>query len=344
MLNFFTKILFFIFLCEQISFAQDIENYEISDYNRLNMQNYDYTHPLDYDNEINDFVDKKNEKKYTILYDDKKNDYPSSIAKSKNNKKTNNDGMGTGFRVYDNSNRQSYFCGLNQAIKPKFSHDNNFNGVYFGVAINSISSSVDFSLKSSNVFSGSNKYTPPPNISQNFSGTSSLPSIILGQGRLFSNGLFLGQEASINVGEFSATKKNFLVDNVNLNEVKMFSSNFSTYSGKFGYNIFRNFLPYAKVSISLSPIKYLIKVDDNADVERYRYLTVGEMPSFGFGAGMDISLYDHVRMMMDYTTFSNSSEFNGGICLKLNCSDSYVRKAQMNTNFSVAKVGIVWRF
>jgi hypothetical protein len=355
MLKLFFTTLFLVLLSENISFAQGLKSFE-SDINRNNKENFEYIHPLDYNKKSNVIIDKKNEQK-TILADDVqkvdnalKLEDVAPIVKAKNTKKTNEDGLGIGFRVYDNSNRQSYFCGLNQAVKPKFSHDNNFNGVYFGVAINSISSAVDFSLKSVgggvSVVGGKIIDTTSPNFFQNFSGANTLPSIIIGQGRLFSNGLFLGQEASINIGEFSASKKNILVENVNLDEVKMFSSNFSTYSGKFGYNIFKNFLPYVKISMSLSPIKYLIKVDQNSDVNRTRYLTVGDLPNIGFGTGIDISLYEHVRMMIDYTYFPNSSgKFDDTLCLKDACTSAgQSKRPEMTSSFSVAKVGVVWRF
>jgi hypothetical protein len=385
----FLKTLLLILLGAKISFAQELPNYE-KDYNRNpgikleGVKETQYNDSVQYSDKNNPTVDNKNtnpvfnnRNEQIYINSDDKIPYStpqnlqqapqasqtpqasqatqvtqaSPINPKKSKKSIKNDGMGVGFRVYDNSNRQSYFCGLNQVAKPKFSHDNNFNGVYFGVAVNSISSTVDFSLKNANgsniiIVNGKPFDAGSSSFSQSFSGNNVLPSILLGQGRLFSNGLFLGQEASINIGEFSASKKNTQFENVNFDEIKMFSSNFSSYSGKFGYNIFRNFLPYVKASISLSPMKYLIKVNnENSSIDRSRYLAVGGLPNFGIGAGMDISLYDHVRMMIDYTYFSApNGEFDATICTKEPCNNSQEKRPEMNSSFSIAKVGIVWRF
>ena len=371
----FIVTLLFVLMGGKILFAQDLEknqsNYGFQNLNaieengkkneHINSLKYDQKHNQINENNINNnsVFDNKNEqisansdaKSSNILPSIESTPQTPAIIPKKNKKNVKSDGMGTGFRVYDNSNRQSYFCGLNQAVKPKFKHDNNFNGVYFGVAVNSISSTVDFSLKNvsgNNVVFVNGKPVDfsTSNFSQGFSGSNVLPSIILGQGRLFSNGLFLGQEASINIGEFSAKKKNTQFEDINFDEIKMFSSNFSSYSGKFGYNIFRNFLPYVKVSLSLSPMKYLIKVNDAQNPsDRTRYLAVGGLPNFGIGAGMDISLYEHVRMMIDWTYFSSpGGEFNTTMCTNSPCQAAQEKRPEKSSTFSIAKVGVVWRF
>jgi hypothetical protein len=225
------------------------------------------------------------------------------------NKKTSynfQDGMGEGYRVYDNSNRQSYFCSLNNNKKNIFTHQNNFNGVYVGAGLNFVNTAMDVSqnLRYSQGTSPGSSKLPTYSASSN----SIVPSIIIGQGRLFSNGLYLGQEMSILVGDFSVDKKNLKPQTtgsdpgVELEQIKFRASNLSFYSGKFGFNIFDVILPYIKVGISFSSSNFQFKLKDGSVKN-----STGEYPFLTYGGGIDISVAENFRFMIDYTMFKNSS-------------------------------------
>ena len=104
------------------------KNYKYDDIyqgNGNNAMSGKYINPIS--NDYNEKTEFNNPKNYN--YED------SLIATipQPNTKKYQNfkDGKGKGYRVYDNSNRQSYFCNIDPIPKKTFTHDNNFNGVCF---------------------------------------------------------------------------------------------------------------------------------------------------------------------------------------------------------------------
>jgi hypothetical protein len=218
------------------------------------------------------------------------------------------DGLGEGYRVYDNSNRQSYFCGLSSNKKNLFTHQNNFNGVYVGIGVNFVNSSIDISqnYRYTSINQSNNPVKPT---SYNASSNSTVPSIIIGQGRLFSNGLFLGQEMSILVGDFTLDKKNLKPQSLAseadaiVDQIKFRASNLSYYSGKFGFNIFDVVLPYVKVGLSFSSTNFQLKFKDGSTKN-----STGGWPFLTYGAGFDISVFENFRFMIDYTMLSSSAE------------------------------------
>jgi len=260
-----------------------------------------------------------------------KNDYPKMKYQFL-------DGKGDGYRVYDNSNRQSYFCGLTQDKKLKFSHDNNFNGLYFGVGANFSSASAEFieNKTKNNANSVNYNYSLSANIIN--------PSIIMGQGRLFSSGLFLGQEMSIVLGDISIKNKN-ITSNADvqsnlkpeISSVLVKTSNLSFYSGKFGVNIFKNYIPYLKLGISFGEVNYITEFNDKS-----KMITTGYVPSFVFGGGIDISLIDHLRIVIDHSIISNS--INGGKN-EFNDESSGIKTIiSGSSNLNISRLNLVWRF
>lgn len=260
----------------------------------------------------------------------------NSITPSTNIKKNTNfkDGKGLGYRVYDNSNRQSYFCNLAPERKKIFTHDNNFNGIYVGLGIAKIDSAVNFSQNSIDRTFGAPIKTVAP-YKFDYSGSKSLPSIVIGQGRLFSSGLFLGQEFAMNIGEFNINS-----NKINNNEYKKITysfSNYSYYSGKFGFNIFKIFLPYVKLSLSTSSSRFILQKSDDSKV-----ISGGSLPSVGVGAGIDISIQDHIRAIIDYTQFSGSG--SGYLSSSKAGASNVVNNIAFDSTYSFTRASLVYRF
>jgi hypothetical protein len=264
------------------------------------------------------------------------NTQPKPIKKYKNFK----DGKGSGYRVYDNSNRQSYFCDIAPAPKKIFTHDNNFSGIYFGVGVAKIDASFNLSETSKYTYSGSSsatKKTDPAPYNFSFSGSQGLPSIIIGQGRLFSSGLFLGQEFAMNIGEFKISSNK--IDNSKYKKVSYLFSNYSYYSGKFGYNVYKNFLPYLKVSLSSSDTRFILQ--NSNEVKK---IGVGESFSFGIGGGIDISIEEHIRAIIDYTQFSGEGEISDTI-LDGSAGQNYLeKKSNFTSKYAFTRVSLIYRF
>jgi hypothetical protein len=304
---------------------------------RDNSENYQYDNRESVPNKyINPLSNNYNE---TAEFNKPNNNYANSfnsaIPATATKKNVNfKDGKGSGYRVYDNSNRQSYFCNLTQTRKNTFSHDNNFNGVYFGLGVAKIDASVDFSQNSRESTVISPTTIPPYKF--NFSGSKTLPSIIIGQGRLFSSGLFLGQEFAMNIGEFNTSSNK--IDNKEYKKITYSFSNYSYYSGKLGFNIFKIFLPYVKLALSTSSSRFILQKNDDSKV-----ISGGSFPSVGVGLGVDISIQDHVRAIIDYTQFSGSAS---GF---LNSSNSTTQKVIVNSTsydsaYSFTRASLIYRF
>ncbi len=267
------------------------------------------------------------------------NSFNSSIPITAPKKNVNfKDGKGQGYRVYDNSNRQSYFCNINPNPKKTFTHDDNFNGVYVGVGVAKIDSSINLSQTSINTstsFKGQGGVINNP-YKFDFSGSKTLPSIIIGQGRLFSSGLFLGQEFAMNIGEF-----NIGSNKVNNNEYKKINysfSNYSYYSGKLGFNIFKIFLPYVKLSLSTSTSRFILQKNDNSKI-----VSGGSFPSVGFGGGIDISIKDHIRAIIDYTKFSGSGDAFF-LSSKSDQTTNIRNHVSYDSKYAFTRVSLIYRF
>lgn len=328
MLKFFTFLILFL--------VARITNADAQDFNNSSFQKYIYKHPLNYINQYSSIND------YDREFREPRNDYEYSSNYSAPkilNKNINfNDGKGVGYRVYDNSNRQSYFCDISLKSKKTFTHDNNFNGVYFGVGMAKIDATVNFSQTSKYYQALSISKPNPDPYKFSYSGSQILPSIIIGQGRLFSSGLFLGQEYAINIGGFEVSSNK--IDNDEYSKISYSFSNYSYYSGKFGFNIFKAFLPYVKLSLSMSSSGFTLHGKSKA-----KGIFGGEYPNFGYGAGIDISIQDHIRAIIDYTQFSSggaSSESgaNGYSKSKTDITNT----VKFNSEYAFTRVSLVYKF
>jgi hypothetical protein len=329
------------------SYSGDSLNSENSSINRKKYYRYDDIYQGKGNNAMSgNYIDPiSNDYNQKTEFNNPKNyNYEDSLITSipqPNTKKYQNfkDGKGKGYRVYDNSNRQSYFCNIDPIPKKTFTHDNNFNGVYVGAGIAKIDSSINFSQTSvDNSFGGPGGYVRKiiDPYKFNFSGSKVLPSIIIGQGRLFSSGLFLGQEFAMNLGEF-----NIGSNKINNNEYKKINysfSNYSYYSGKFGFNIFKIFLPYVKLSLSTSASRFILEKNDNSKV-----VSGGSFPSVGFGGGIDISIQDHVRAIIDYTQFSGSGDAYF-VSSKSNNLISIRNSVAYDSKYAFTRVSLIYRF
>ena len=309
------------------NYQDNTRNYQ-TNYNNNSIDN-DY-YGRDYKNPYyNNNYSPEYKKPINIYEDNSEYSAQTTLKKNINFK----DGRGVGYRVYDNSNRQSYFCDISSTPKKIFTHDNNFNGIYVGAGITKIDASVDFSQTSRNT--SNNKPAPNP-YKFNYSGSKILPSIIIGQGRLFSSGLFLGQEYAINIGEFKVSSNK--IDNGEYSKTAYSFSNYSYYSGKFGFNIFKVFLPYVKLSLSMSSSGFSIVGKNN-----YKGIFGGSFPSIGYGAGVDISIQDHLRAIIDYTQFSSSAD--GRSTSSSESSNTYfVNNIKFNSKYAFTRVSLVYKF
>jgi hypothetical protein len=328
------------------SYYKDKLNSEDSQDNTKKYYNYDDVYKGNGNNAmsgkyINPISNDYNEK--TEFNNPKNYNYEDSLIATipqPNTKKYQNfkDGKGKGYRVYDNSNRQSYFCNINPTPKKTFTHDNNFNGVYVGAGIAKIDSSINLSQTSTDIYFGGIGVAPKiiDPYKFNFSGSKALPSIIIGQGRLFSSGLFLGQEFAMNLGEF-----NIGSNKINNNEYKKINysfSNYSYYSGKFGFNIFKIFLPYVKLSLSTSASRFILQKNDNSKV-----VSSGSFPTVGFGGGIDISIQDHVRAIIDYTQFSGSGDAYF-VSSKSDSTSTIRNSVAYDSKYAFTRVSLIYRF
>lgn len=311
----------------------ELYNSAVGNYQLQTKNNYDYSNSS-LENYNRNFYDQT-----TISSQNYPNIYNQDLTANKKNKKYKNfqDGMGLGYRVYDNSNRQSYFCGLNNQNKPNFTHDNNFNGLYFGIGANiaNVSLEVDETFRKFGEAKSSK-------FSHSINGGSVNPSIIMGQGRLFSNGLFLGQEMSIIIGEISVNNNNLRnpPKTVNGNESELEkmifkSSNFSFYSGKFGVNVFKNFIPYVKLGISFGEFNYISEFKGAKKLNN-----IGSLPTFVYGLGLDISVMEHFRVILDHSIFNNSIDGNTMIY----DTDGSQREIDVNATINISRVNLVWKF
>ena len=360
MLNFFLILLFSLLNNTANALSQDFKNSliqkeNIDAYNQNDFESYqlNYAKPS-IENNQNSFEsyqqnyakpslpkiygnlsekDSRSSKEYdNSIYADYTNNFNSNKSINIPKKNMNfKDGKGYGYRIYDNSNRQSYFCNLAPLAKKNFTHDNNFNGIYFGVGLAKIDSSLDLQENENNIHEPS-KINPP--YKYNFSGSKVLPSIIIGQGRLFSSGLFLGQEYAINIGEFKITSNK--IDNNKYKSISYLFSNNSYYSGKLGYNIFKNFLPYLKLSLSMSTSNFILK-----DNENHNSITSGGGIFFGGGFGIDISIQNHLRAIIDYTQFYDEGEKSSSY----KKDNLYIQKKTLfETSNSFTRFSLVYKF
>lgn len=310
----------------------DFNNYEFQ--NESNQNNYN-----SYDSLIKNYQLPIQENKYNYkdIYNETELALPNNLNSLKKNQLKNyknfSDQKGIGYRVYDNSNRQSYFCGLNNQNKPNFTHDNNFNGLYFGIGANFIKSDISF-----DEIVVKNK-VKTATFSNSASSNSVNPSVIMGQGRLFSNGLFLGQEMSIILGDINVKKdletKTKDGETSKLKKINFYTSNYSFYSGKFGVNVFKNYLPYVKLGISFGNLSYMVKHETKNNIGS------GNFMQFLFGFGLDISIFEHYRIILDHTVLSDSSETDG-----IEIENTLSKKIHVDAEsmLNISRINLVWRF
>jgi hypothetical protein len=345
----FILTILFLINFKQNVFAQfnpnlDFENYSIGSsankfyseqYQNNDQKSIDHAQPKPADNY---------QPNYQNIYSNQFND---NVAIPKKKAPYNfSDGLGEGYRVYDNSNRQSYYCGLSSDKKNIFTHQNNFNGVYVGVGVNFVNSSIDITQNSRYTAKNQNN-SPIKPTSYNASSNSTVPSIIIGQGRLFSNGLYLGQEMSILVGDFTLDKKNLKPQSADseadgiIDQIKFRASNLSYYSGKFGFNIFDVVLPYVKVGLSFSSTNFQLKFKDGTTKNAN-----GGWPFITYGGGVDISMYENFRFMIDYTMFSSSTDtyFNQYYSSQLGIGVEKSYQIPIDLTSTFLRANLVYRF
>ena len=371
MLNFLLLLSVFFITKTPILFAQNDSNYPYQEKNNYyndylgNIDSYqskdNYSSPskrsydeVEFNNQRDNYgnsFDYANQPEYVEKYKNDKsklnnsnNNYDNSFdysAQPKPVKKYKNfkDGKGSGYRVYDNSNRQSYFCDIAPIPKKIFTHDNNFSGIYFGVGAVKIDATINLSETTKYIINNPYSGLPAkPNSAYNFSfsGSNILPSIIIGQGRLFSSGLFLGQEFAMNIGEFNISS-DINIDNSEYKKASYLFSNYSYYSGKFGYNVYKNFLPYLKVSLSSSNTRFILQRPGGV-----KKIGVGDYFSFGIGGGIDISIEEHIRAIIDYTSFSGEREISDAI--PNGNAGYYDQKFKFNSEYAFTRLSLIYRF
>ena len=340
MLNFLLLLSVFFITKTSILFAQNDSNYP---YQEKNNYYNDYLGNIDSYQSKDNYSSPSKRSYDEVEFNNPRDNYDNSFdysAQPKPVKKYKNfkDGKGSGYRVYDNSNRQSYFCDIAPIPKKIFTHENNFSGIYFGVGAVKIDATFNLSETTKYSIYNSNSGLPAkPSSAYNFSfsGSNILPSIIIGQGRLFSSGLFLGQEFAMNIGEFNiSSDKN--IDNSKYKKASYLFSNYSYYSGKFGYNVYKNFLPYLKVSLSSSNTRFILQQPN--DVKK---IGVGNSFSFGIGGGIDISIEEHIRAIIDYTQFSGEGEMSD---TSLDGAYSIAKSSKFNSKYAFTRLSLIYRF
>jgi len=350
--NKLSKIFFFLVfilsICSEC-FSQDYEKTKLSQNNYEHYQNYyksyqNYYNPNqgNFQGNNTNLQQKKQENDFSLQKNNRSNEnsqtinYPTLQQSLTNQRRKNafEDGFGEGYRIYDSVNRQSYFCSNSKSSEMPFRHQDNFNGIYVGFGYQSISSDVTQKVTSNSLAQPSSSATPK---SQNFNGTSSTGVLLIGQGRLFSTGLYLGQEAAINIGTATASTKT--VDTVpGYDKMSMTAYNFSSYSGKIGYQVLERFLPYFKLSFSLSPIRYTMENSTS------KIVSTSDGPSFAFGVGVDFSISEHVRLIVDYSKWS-LSEPNSGDTINITKSGTTTQYSiKYEGSMSVARASLAWRF
>ena len=341
MLNFLLLLSVFFITKTSILFAQNDSNYP---YQEKNSYYNDYLGNID-SYQSNDNYSSPSKRGYDeVEFNNPRYNYDNSFDSSEQLKpvkkyKNFKDGKGSGYRVYDNSNRQSYFCDIAPIPKKIFTHDNNFSGIYFGVGAVKIDATINLSGTAKYIINNPNSGLPAkPNSTYNFSfsGSNILPSIIIGQGRLFSSGLFLGQEFAMNIGEFNISS-DINIDNSEYKKASYLFSNYSYYSGKFGYNVYKNFLPYLKVSLSSSNTRFILQRPDGV-----KKIGVGDYFSFGIGGGIDISIEEHIRAIIDYTSFSGEREISDAI--PNGNAGYYDQKFKFNSEYAFTRLSLIYRF
>ncbi|MFM6972481.1 MAG: hypothetical protein ACKOXJ_02535, partial [Alphaproteobacteria bacterium] len=86
-----------------------------------------------------------------------------------------------------------------------------------------------------------------------------------------------------------------------LTKMNFYTSNYSFYSGKFGVNVFKNYLPYVKLGISFGNLSYMIKHEYKVEAEKLKANDIvdGGFMQVLFGFGLDISIFEHYRIILD---------------------------------------------
>ena len=122
-----------------------------------------------------------------------------------------------------------------------------------------------------------------------------------------------------------------------IDSVKFRASNLSFYSGKFGFNIFDVILPYLKAGLSFSSTNYQLNFKDKTSQN-----SSGNWPFLAFGGGIDFSLRENFRFMIDYTMLTTSSEVNYNEYSPTKLENSYNIPIDLTASF--LRANLVYRF
>ena len=134
-----------------------------------------------------------------------------------------------------------------------------------------------------------------------------------------------------------ATSSDKNIDNSKYKKASYLFSNYSYYSGKFGYNVYKNFLPYLKVSLSSSNTRFILQRPGGV-----KKIGVGDYFSFGIGGGIDISIEEHIRAIIDYTSFSGEREISDAI--PNGNAGYYDQKFKFNSEYAFTRLSLIYRF
>ena len=68
---------------------------------------------------------------------------------------------------------------------------------------------------------------------------------------------------------------------------------------------------------------------------------MGNSFSFGIGGGIDISIEEHIRAIIDYTQFSGEGEMSD---TSLDGSYSIAKSSKFNSKYAFTRLSLIYRF
>lgn len=222
------------------------------------------------------------------------------------------------FKIYDKQNRQSYICNeINPNVPPKpyvFKHIDNFHGIYIGIGIGQNEVNVAPYTKQNSLTSAMQSYT----------GSNMAPYLLLGNARVFSNGIYLGYEFSMQFGK-SEISQNYADDR----KVTFATENISFYTTRLGYLIADNTALFGLIGMGL-PSTSVTFVDSSGSKE-----TAGpDGFAIKAGVGLDISIKQNVRMLLEYHIWS----------LPQHSTSDITNGSEATLDYTVLQASLVWRF
>jgi len=231
-------------------------------------------------------------------------------------------------KITDKINGQSYYC--DSILKTENNNYGNFDGAYIAIGVTKVKTDFNINYNNFNLRDHKNSILDKK---FNFSNSKNMASLAIGQGKSFYNNIFIGHEFVVNIGDYSITNKDTVI-NDDYNKSSYVYSNFSYYSGKLGYNLFNRILPYVKFSASLTDTKFIIYSEQGKKV-----IAPNSSVLFGYGAGLDIALVDHLRIVVDYTKFQATT---GNFVISQDSSN--FENIRLNSKFSFLRLSTIWRF